>query len=115
MAYRTQDYAKPDGRLSRNGTFLQAILDVGYSDLVTLFGEPNCLKIDSYKTDAEWVLRTPAGVATIYNYKTGSNYLGEKGLGVQDIRDWHVGGGNYHVFGWVEAMLEVAGIDFLIK
>lgn len=73
------------------GTSLQGEVDISYNDLIKLFGQPH--EGDGYKVDAEWIIETPFGVATIYNYKTGKNYLGpDEGADVKDIRDWHIGG-----------------------
>lgn len=76
--------------ISVEGTHLCGYLDVSYEALVAALGEP---LEGEYKTDAEWHLRFPDGdIATIYNYKTGPNYLGAEGTPVDEIRDWHVGG-----------------------
>lgn len=56
-----------------------------------VFGKPNT-KSDGYKTDAEWIGKIDGEVFTIYNYKTGHNYLGDSGDDIQDITDWHIGG-----------------------
>lgn len=71
-------------------TSLQGEMDCSYKSLVDLFGEPNS-ETDGYKIDAEWMINTPFGFATIYNYKTGKNYNGDDGDEVEDIRDWHIG------------------------
>lgn len=74
------------------GTSLQEEMVVSYQKLVEVFGKPNA-KGDEYKIDAEWIVFTVSGVATIYNWKDGKNYLGaEEGLPVEDITDWHIGG-----------------------
>ena len=74
-------------------TSLQGHIDISYKELVKIFGESDCW--DDYKTDAEWDIEfEDRTVATIYNYKTGKNYLGEEGLSKEEIRDWHIGGRN---------------------
>mgnify|MGYP001567990550 CR=1 FL=1 len=80
------------------GTGFRAYMDIGYADLVATLGEP--LAGDGYKVDAEWIVEFPGGtaefpepiLATIYNYKTGRNYLGPTAPATEDIRDWHIGG-----------------------
>jgi len=74
-----------------NGTHLQGYIETTYARLVEVFGKPH-FEGDGYKVDAEWVLETPAGVATIYNYKDGKNYNGEDGTPTELITDWHIGG-----------------------
>lgn len=75
-----------------NGTCLQGYINGSFQELVDAFGPPIGGN-DEYKTDAEWLLiLNDKTVATIYNYKTGRNYLGEDGQDVEDIGTWHVGG-----------------------
>lgn len=95
-----------------NGTSLICSVSVSYSNLVKLFGRHNK---GNYKTDAEWVIETPFGVGTIYNYKDGKNYLGRKeGLAIKDITDWHIGGKNQEtgliILASIEAFEAGAGI-----
>lgn len=74
------------------GTSLVGHIEIGYRDLVRIFGEPHDSG-DGYKTDAHWALRFDDGtIATIYNYKDGKNYCGEAGMPVEKITDWHVDG-----------------------
>ena len=80
------------------GTSLQAYMDISHADLVAKLGEPHAS--DGFKVDAEWILEFPGGTeefpepvfATIYNYKTGRNYLGPSAPPTEEIRDWHIGG-----------------------
>jgi hypothetical protein len=74
------------------GTSLQEYVVAQYKTLCALFGKPN--DGDSDKVDAEWVLTTPFGVVTIYNYKDGKNYCGKDGTPKTKITDWHIGGSN---------------------
>ena len=77
---------------STSGTSLQEYIDISYDDLVNVLGEPHS-DGDGYKTDAEWDLLFEDGtIATIYNYKTGKNYLGAEGVSLKEERDWHIGG-----------------------
>lgn len=74
-----------------NGTSLQGHFTANYYILDAVFGEP--LPGDGYKVDAEWHLRYEDGtVATIYNWKSGRNYLGADGLDVHQISEWNIGG-----------------------
>ncbi len=93
-----------------NGTCLQGEIECDYSALVAVFGEPN-RKSDGYKVDAEWLLTFDVfsgmnkDVATIYNYKTGKNYLGDDGLPVSEITDWHIGGKDPRVVSYIASMV----------
>lgn len=84
-----------DPTISPDGTSLagECQPDTTYADLVAIFGEPGTG--DEDKVDAEWDIKFDDGlIATIYNYKTGKNYLGEEGLSTDLLRgdDWHIGG-----------------------
>lgn len=71
---------------SIEGTSLCGTMTATYAALVAAFGEPDG---GSSKTDVEWVLMTPAGIATVYNWKNGPAYGGSE---VVDITDWNIGG-----------------------
>ncbi len=85
----------------RSGTSFKGYLLATYQDLVQLFGEP-ITDTDNYKVDAEWIIDTPHGVATIYNYKDGKAYLGDKGTPIEAICEWHVGGKSMAAYSWVK-------------
>ena len=96
-----------------NMTCLQGEVNVTYSDLVKIFGKPHS-QGDSYKSDAEWCFafnhpnsKCEDGfvVATIYNYKDGKNYLGQNGIDVEDITNWHVGGHNKLALKLIKAII----------
>jgi hypothetical protein len=70
---------------------LQGEMDISYAELVDVFGPPNSVG-DEHKIDAYWRIVINDVYCTIYNYKTGKNYLGKRGLAVELIRDWHIGG-----------------------
>jgi hypothetical protein len=86
------------------GTHLLDEIEIGYDKLVAKLGEPNELN-DGYKTDAEWLVYTPVGIATIYNYKDGINYNGTDGTKVEDITNWHIGGYNNAVVDYIKKIL----------
>ena len=83
-----------------NDTHLQDEITVTYADLVKTFGKPDS-DGDGYKVDAEWNIMTINGLATIYNYKTGLNYLGTDGKVIVKITDWHIRGSNNQVVEWI--------------
>jgi len=89
----------------RSGTSFKGYAIEPYHRIVEIFGEPNSSG-DGYKVDIEWVIDTPYGVATIYNYKDGKAYLGNRGLEIQDITDWHIGGKNDLVCIYINARLK---------
>jgi len=64
------------------GTSLQGYLNTTYAELVKRFGEPHERYGD--KTEAEWFFDTPAGVATLYDYKNC--------MGAETETNWHIGG-----------------------
>jgi len=65
---------------------------------------------DQGKTDAQWVIFTPHGVVTVYNYKNGKNYLGDAGPTVQEITDWHIKAHSPQPYRWACQALELSGI-----
>ena len=73
------------------GTFYVGEIETTYQQIVDTFGASHDL-LDHGKTDAEWILMTPDGVATLYNWKDGHAYLGDEGTDVEDITNWHIGG-----------------------
>lgn len=83
---------KKSGNPSGIGTSLQGAMDASFAEICERLGPPDSCG-DGYKVDAEWVRRGPSGVIfTIYNYKSGRNYLGPDAIDVAEIRDWHIGG-----------------------
>ena len=97
------------------GTSLQGYCPSGttYAQLVAAFGEPGAN--DGYKVDAQWALGFEDGtVATVYNYKTGRNYLEDEGRAVENLvgDDWHIGGKSPEaVARIVELLAEKGGHD----
>lgn len=89
-----------EGMKLRNGASLQGYVKTQYNHLVELFGEPYTDPAN-YKTDVEWIVPTPYGPATIYNYKNGHSYLGVSGLRLEEMDEWHVGGTNHESYEWI--------------
>lgn len=103
------DYISYEMSGDTTGTHLQGEINVAYSTLCEIFGHPNA-KGDEYKVDAEWKLTFILfskfhKVATIYNYKTGKNYLEAEGKDVEVIREWHIGGKEPEVVGYIASMI----------
>lgn len=89
-----------DAMKMRNGTSFQGYVNAPYSQLVEMLGEPYT-NPDNHKTDVEWIVSTPYGPATIYNYKNGYSYLGLSGLKLDEMDEWHVGGKNAESYDWI--------------
>ena len=77
-----------------NGTHGIGNILANYDDIVAVYGKP-FTRLPENKIDVQWVIETKHGVATLYNYKDGKAYLGEKGLDVRAITQWHVGGSGH--------------------
>ena len=104
---------KKDARLGTNMCSFKGAVDISYADLVRVFGEPNRGESADQKVLVEWVLRTPVGVATIYNYKSGVNWTA-RGLEAKDIYDWHIGGRSADVADVLIAHLRSVGAKFTV-
>jgi len=89
-----------DAMKMRNGTSFRSYINAQYDKLVELFGEP-FTDTNNHKTDAKWIVATPYGPATIYNYKNGFSYLGLSGLKLEEMNEWHVGGRNKQSYEWI--------------
>jgi len=80
-----------------HGTHLQGYLDVSYDEILQVMGNHliKPIKMKGYycKTDVEWHGQFKDGrVFTIYNWKNGENYCGDRGLQLGQIKTWNVGG-----------------------
>jgi len=74
------------------GSSLQGYIDAAYHEIVDALGQPNC-PVDEHKVDVEWAFRLDDTVFTIYNWKNGYNYCGDRdGMAVERMNHWHVGG-----------------------
>lgn len=88
------------------GTHKQGDLNISFATLVAAFGVPRLYaQGENDKVDAEWIIYTPSGIATIYNYKNGENYEGEEGLPVEDIEEWSIGGHDSTVVSWIDLVI----------
>jgi hypothetical protein len=85
------------GEIEADLTF-QGYFETTYKDLKRIFGQPT--EGDGFKVDAQWLVMTPAGPASIYNYKDGKNYLGREGTATTKLTDWHIGGMNKNTYAW---------------
>lgn len=74
------------------GTRFIKEIQCSYADILFTIGSETLVGGDGYKTDGEWVIETPAGIATIYNWKDGKNYCDEAGEEIENIQVWHIGG-----------------------
>jgi hypothetical protein len=91
MKYITHNDAHEN--INTNRTHLQGAIVCTFADLINTFGNPMKDGYDDEKSDAEWQVQFENGtVATIYNWKNGKNYCGNRGLEVWEITDWHIGG-----------------------
>jgi len=85
---------------SVGGTSLQGDIDASYEDLLKAIGIPHWRDEDNPgmsdgKIDVEWMFELPNGkTVTLYNWKNGVAYLGDEGLEVEDIKNWHIGAEN---------------------
>ena len=101
-----QEFKLIDNEKSWGSSYMGMLGDVDYDAIVAQFGKPN-VESDDLKVDAEWRIQFDDGsIATIYNYKTGKNYLGDEGNEVENIRSWHIGGFDIGVVARVHKLFE---------
>lgn len=86
----------------RTGISFKGYIYARYDQLVPAFGVPRQPRCSDNKIDIEWIIDTPLGIATIYNYKDGKAYLGDSGLSPEQVYEWHVGGKNKESYDWVK-------------
>lgn len=85
--------------VSINGTSFMGSIVSTYDELFETFGQETLDGSADGKVQAEWVIMTPDGVATIYDYKSA--------VKKEAVTDWHIGGRDVGVVGWVLKALEV--------
>lgn len=78
------------------GTSRQGTIDVPFSRVVEVFGEPDT-DVDGYKVAFEWAITFPDGtIASIYDYSASSLYDDDlpspEQMRKDDYSDWHIGG-----------------------
>ena len=95
---------------SGRGTFRCA-----YAILTDVFGPPDLEGSQDNKIDALWVLcwKEDGLVATIYNYKTSSYWLGADALPLELQRGWNIGGNRPEAFRRVIETLPPMSVDSL--
>ena len=87
------------------GTHGQGQIECSYSQLLVRFGEPS--EGDGFKTQAEWLVCTPAGIATIYDWKQGDSYHGPgNGTPIEELTEWSIGGHNKSVVEWIQKAIK---------
>ena len=100
MKINERGFVTPWGReIDINGTHLVGTFSVSYKELKRIFGKET--RDDMEKSDAMWLIETPNGPATIYDYKEGKNYNGSSGTPKTKITEWHIGGTNENTYAWV--------------
>lgn len=110
MKFKTHN----DKEINVDNTGFVGYVKMNYKDLTRCFGESDCF--DNDKSDAEWIIEFEDGiVATIYNYKDGKNYCGNKGTPIEKIEMWHVGGVNEEALKHVVTALDEYTINALRK
>ena len=94
-----------------SGTSFKGYIYARYDQLCSIFGKP-CIPTElDKKTDIEWIIDTPYGVVTIYNYKNGKRYRGKDGLCKSNIYEWHVGANNIESYQWAKTKIEKTIIE----
>lgn len=87
-----------------SGGYLDYI-KISYDKLLRTFGAPH--QGVENKIDAKWkILFRDGRIATIYNWKNGKSYLGRKGLSLENIESWNIGGRDKSVVRVIEDILK---------
>ena len=101
--YRTEETKWEEMLRITRGSSYQDEVSASYGLLVRRLGDPS-LDGDGYKVDTEWVIKTPFGIATLYNYKNGPSYTGEGS--VENISQWHIGAKNRKAADWLLEVIQ---------
>lgn len=78
---------------STTGTSYKGCIEATFDELVATFGNPG-REGDPDKIRAQWVVDTPSGIATIYDWK-------QYDIAIEDVIHWHIGGHDAEVVAWV--------------
>lgn len=81
---------------SLDGTHLQATISATYNVLTSVLGIPG-KPVDEYKTRAEWMVWTPHGLGTVYDYKKHDTPL-------EGVTAWSIGGHNRATAAYIEGL-----------
>lgn len=89
-----------------DGTTFQTKLTASYHQLVDVFGYPEDFSkwngLTDYKVEHEWTFEfVDRTVATIYNWKNGVRYAGLKGIPLEEMTEWHIGGHDLNAVRWI--------------
>lgn len=87
----------------------RAAFGVHYVQLVRTFGLPTT-NGDMNKSDAEWLIKTPQGLAMISNWLDGRAHLGPEGKDIEDIFYWQVKAEDPRAVNWLVDALEVPAL-----
>ncbi len=103
-----------DSTTERKDCGVSGFLFTTYDTICRCIGKPNS-KGDSYKVDAEWIIDTPIGQVSIFNYKNGKNYLGNDGMEVNMIQQWSVAYNYEKAISYVIDILELHKAKYIFR
>jgi hypothetical protein len=86
------------------GTHWQTSITASYDHIVQVFGQPTFSGYDD-KTDVRWLIATPEGIASLYNYKNGRNFNGPSGTATEEITNWQIRADGHAAAKWLQQAL----------
>jgi len=90
------------------GTCRQGHINTTYSELVKVFGEPNCVGDGGFKVSIEWSIEFSDGTtATIYDWKLSESERSDVRRGVRKYQ-FHIGGFNSNAVARVHEAMGMA-------
>jgi hypothetical protein len=93
-----------NSRMSLGGTHRVGTVTASPAFLVETLGDPNGESIDD-KVTMEWIFETPAGAATLYDYKWRANRRSDT------VEQWSIGGHNDRVVPYVKEYLHACRVE----